>query len=352
MKNNNQKIKIMDVTLRDGSYVNHFQFSCAEQSVITTALEKVGYEYIEIGHGMGLGASTPKNGIALQSDREYLETAQKTLKKSKYGMFCIPGIASLEDIDMAAEYGVGFLRIGTNVDEVEKSKEYIERAKKHGIQVMTNYMKSYAVSPEFFANQVLKSVSYGADIVYVVDSAGSMMPEEIEKIHECVRKVSDVGLGFHGHDNLGLAMANSIKAADLGFEFIDCSLQGMGRSSGNTSTELFTICANKRGYGVDVDIMKLLEISKKYVYPMMKRLEPIDVMCGVTGFHTSYLGAIHKVAGTYGVNPLLLMEKYTKIDQLNMDEKKLEEIAKELPEDAESMIIADFSKYFGDEQRQ
>lgn len=342
----------MDVTLRDGSYVNHFQFSCVEQQMITTALEKVGYEYIEIGHGMGLGASTPKNGIALQSDREYLETAQKTLKKAKYGMFCIPGIASLDDIDLAAEYGVGFLRIGTNVDEVEKSKEYIERAKKYGIYVMTNYMKSYAVPPDFFAKQVEKSVSYGADIVYVVDSAGSMMPEEIERIYDRVRQVSDVGLGFHGHDNLGLAMANSIKAAELGFEFIDCSLQGMGRSAGNTSTELFTICANKRGYGIDVDIMKLLEISKKYVYPMMKRLEPLDVMCGVTGFHTSYLGAIHKVAGTYGVNPLLLMEEYTKIDQLNMDVKKLEEIAKKLPEDIESMSITDFSKYFGEEQRQ
>ena len=342
----------MDVTLRDGSYVNRFQFSCAEQKIITSALEKVGYEYIEIGHGMGLGASTPQNGIALQTDREYLETAQKFLKKAKYGMFCIPGVASLEDVDMAAQYGVQFLRIGTNVDQVEKSKEYIERAKKYGICVMTNYMKSYAVSPEFFARQVQKSVSYGADVVYVVDSAGSMMPEEIEKIYYKVRQVSNVTLGFHGHDNLGLAMANSIKAADLGFEFIDCSLQGMGRSSGNTSTELFTICANKRGYSVDIDIMKLLEISKKYVYPMMKRLEPLDVMCGATGFHTSYLGSIHKVAGTYGVNPLLLMEKYTQIDQLNVDEKKLEEIAKELPEDAESMSIVDFSKYFGDEQRQ
>ncbi|MBQ3035472.1 MAG: 4-hydroxy-2-oxovalerate aldolase [Lachnospiraceae bacterium] len=350
MKNSNNQLKIMDVTLRDGSYVNRFQFSCAEQKVITTALEDVGYEYIEIGHGMGLGASSPQNGIALHCDKEYLGTAQKSLKNAKYGMFCIPGIASLEDIDMAADYGVSFLRIGTNVDSVESSKAYIERAKKHGIYVMTNYMKSYAVSPTFFAEQVKKSEKYGADIVYVVDSAGSMMPEEIEIIYNEVRKVSSIGMGFHGHDNLGLAMANSIKAADLGFEYIDCSLQGMGRSSGNTSTELFTICARKRGYNLNINIMKLLEISKKYVYPIMKRIDPIDVMCGVTGFHTSYLGAIHKVAGTYGVNPLVLMEEYTKDDKLNMNIKKLEDIAKRLPEDIESLAVADFSRYFGDEQ--
>ncbi len=343
-------MKIMDVTLRDGSYANNFQFSCSEQKVITSSLEDLGYQYIEIGHGMGLGASSPKNGIALHSDEEYLETAQKSLKKAKYGMFCIPGIASLEDVDKAADYGVGFLRIGTNVTEVEKSEPYVKRAKDRGIHVMTNYMKSYAVTPQYFVEQVKRSISYGADTVYVVDSAGSMMPEQVETLFEEIRKVSDISLGFHGHDNLGLALWNSLKALELGFEFIDSSLQGMGRSSGNVSTELFTICAQKRGYDMNVDIHRLLEVSKKYVYPMMRRLNPIDVMCGYTGFHTSYLSAIHRVAGKYGVNPLRLMEKYTQYDQINMNEVKLEEIAKQLPEDIESLAVADFRGYFGNEQ--
>lgn len=344
-------IKIMDVTLRDGSYVNNFQFSCAEQKMITSSLEKLGISYIEIGHGMGLGASSPKNGIALHTDEEYLKSAQKSLTKAKYGMFCIPGIATLKDIDMAAEYGIGFLRIGINVDEVKATKPYIERAKKLGIHVMTNYMKSYAVSPSYFAEQVKYSIDYGADTVYLVDSAGSMMPEQIESYYEEIRKYTDISLGFHGHDNLGLALWNSFKAAELGFEYIDCSLQGMGRSSGNTSTELFAICAKKRGYDIDIDILKLLEISKKYVYSMNPKMNPIDIMCGVTGFHTSYLQAIHQMAGRYGVNPLLLMEKYTQFDQINMNIMKLEEIAKQLPEDEESLVIADFSGYFGNEQR-
>ena len=215
---------------------------------------------------------------------------------------------------------------------------------------MTNYMKSYAVTPEYFVEQVKRSISYGADTVYVVDSAGSMMPEQVETLFEEIRKVSDISLGFHGHDNLGLALWNSLKALELGFEFIDSSLQGMGRSSGNVSTELFTICAQKRGYDMNVDIHRLLEVSKKYVYPMMRRLNPIDVMCGYTGFHTSYLSAIHRVAGKYGVNPLRLMEKYTQYDQINMNEVKLEEIAKQLPEDIESLAVADFRGYFGNEQ--
>lgn len=177
-----------------------------------------------------------------------------------------------------------------------------------------------------------------------------MMPEQIEEIYEEIRKVSDIDLGFHGHDNLGMAMTNSFKALELGFKYIDTSLQGMGRSSGNTSTELFTVSAEKRGYKVGLDTQLLITASRKYVYPLYSKHNSIDVMCGVTGFHTSYLGAINRVAGLYGVNPLTLMAEYTKIDQLSMNEEKLKEIAAKLPEDLEGLALADFSGYFGNEQ--
>lgn len=341
------KFKIMDVTLRDGSYANHFQFSLAQQEAITVGLESCGIPYIEIGHGQGLGASSPEHGIALHSDEEYLRTAQQTLKKARYGMFCIPGIAKLEDIDMAAEYGISFLRIGTNVTEVESSKSYIERAKKHGIEVFSNYMKSQAISSKELAEQVKKSVSYGTDCVYVVDSAGCMTPNQLAQVFNDVRQVSDVPLGFHGHDNIGLVLWNCFKAVELGFEFVDCTLQGMGRSSGNASTEYFVIAAKKMGYDIDVDVKTILNLSKKYVYPMCKNNNIIDTMCGVTGMHTGYLGSIHKISGRYGVNPLLLMEEYAKYNQVYMDVEKLDEIARELPKDLEGFMIADFNGYFG-----
>ena len=337
----------MDVTLRDGSYANHFQFSLAQQRIITTSLEELGFEFIEIGHGMGLGASSPKNGVALHTDDEYLEMAQKTLKKAKYGMFCIPGIATLEDVEKAAKYGAGFIRVGTNVTEVEKAEPYIRKAKELGLIVMSNYMKVYAMSPEFVAEQAKKSENYGADYVYIVDSAGCMLPNEVEEMYKAIRKISNIKLGFHGHDNIGLAMSNALKAAELGFDIVDCTLQGMGRSSGNTPTELFVICAEKMGYNLNVDIPRLLNLSKKYVYPMMHRHNNIDVMCGVVGMHTGFLGSIHKVAGKYGVNPMILMREYAKFSKTIMDVEKLEEIAKRLPEDLESYSIADFNGYFG-----
>lgn len=344
------KVEILDVTLRDGSYAIDFQFSCAQQKLITRGLEKLGIKYVEIGHGQGLGASSPRNGIALQTDDEYLDAARDSLFESQYGMFCIPGVASIDDVEKACDKGVGFLRIGTNVTEVETSEKFVKIAKNRGIIVATNYMKSYAVDPEYLAEQVVKSESYGADIAYVVDSAGCMTPDQLEKITNTIRKRSGISLGFHGHDNLGFALANSIKAVELGYEYIDCSLQGMGRSSGNTPTELFAIAANRMGYDVNIDVKEILKLSRRYVFPLARKINLIDTMCGYTGFHTSYLRAVNKISGKYGVDPLALIESYAKEDQVHMDITRLEEIARSLPEDLESYSLCDFNGYFGHEQ--
>lgn len=340
-------VKIMDVTLRDGSYAYNFNFSLAQQKVITCGLEELGLEFIEIGHGMGLNASSPQNGIALHSDEEYLKTAQKSLKKAKYGIFCIPGIARLEDVDKAAEYGAGFIRVGINVTDVLKAEPYIKRAKDRGLIVMVNFMKTYAKSPEYVAEQAIIAESFGADYVYIVDSAGYMMPSDIEAYFESVNAKTSVKLGFHGHDNIGLALANTLKAAEVGFDIVDCTLQGMGRSAGNTATELFAICAQRKGYDLGIDIPKILNLSKKYVYPLHSRYNNIDVMCGVVGMHTGFLGSVYKISGKYGINPMLLMQEYSKYSQVQMDIEVLDRIAQSMPEDIESYMVADFHGYFG-----
>lgn len=349
----NKEIKIMDVTLRDGSYAVNFQISCALQRLVGTSLEELGYEYLEIGHGMGLGASSPQNGVALHTDKEYLSCAKKYLKKIKYGVFCIPGIAAIDDLDLAAEYGASFVRIGTNANEVEKSEKYVQRARQLGLKVMTNYMKSYTVTPEQFSEQVRKSESYGADVIYIVDSSGSMQPNQIEMYYEAIKKVSDLEVGFHAHDNLGMALSNSLKAVELGIDFIDTSLQGLGRSSGNASTELFTINAMRQGYKLDIDIKKLLILSKKFVYPLVcrKGINPLDVMCGVSGFHTSYLKYVHEAAGYYGISPLDLIEAYAAEDRTGINMERMDMIAQELPENLESYSVINFNGYFGNEQK-
>ena len=344
--------QIMDVTLRDGSYAIDFQFSTIDVEVIGKKLDNLGYGYIEIGPGMGMGASSLHNGLALNTDEEYLKAAQNTIKKAKYGMFCIPGIASLDDIEKCAGYGMGFIRIGTNVDKIEESAGYIKKAKECGLEVMANYMKSYVMPADKFAEQVMKSESYGADVVYLVDSSGSMFPEDIERYYNFIRKKTNIRLGLHAHNNLGLALSNSLYAVDLGFYLIETSLQGMGRSAGNTSTELFTICGMKKGILPEFNYKELLLFSRRIIYPLMKKggVNPVDTVCGVAGFHSSYLKSIHRQAALSGVNPLELIEAYSDIDRLGLDEDKLSKVAMGLQKDKTSNMEVDFTNYFCDEQ--
>ncbi len=344
---NTGQFEIMDVTLRDGSYAINYQFSLEDEQNIGTALKDLGCKYIEIGHGMGLGASNERNGYAKHSDKEYLQCAMEYMQGVHYGMFCIPGIAKLEDIVMAAEYGCSFIRIGTNVEDVKKSEPYIKYAKQHKLMVTANYMKSYAVTAEEFKQAVQYSESWGADLVYIVDSAGGMMPTDIERYYNAIRQCSNIKTGFHGHNNIGMALANSLFAIQLGMDFIDCSLQGIGRSSGNTSFEYLVICLKKMGYDLSIDTMELLLASKRYIYPFMKKtgIHPIDLECGIAGFHSSYLKEVCKSAIENEINPLQLIEKYCTRDQVGLDCNLLNQMAVNLPKDKASMEVIDIISY-------
>ncbi len=343
---------IMDVTCRDGSYAINFQLSTAAEKNICCGLETLGFKYIEVGHGIGLGASRKNHGKALHTDEEYLGCVQQNLHKAQYGVFCIPGIADLEDVDLAAEFGCGFIRIGCNVEDIDKTEPYIKRAKVKGLTVMANYMKSYATPIRQFEEAVKKSEAWGADLVYIVDSAGSMLPADVERYCNAIKKISNIKTGFHGHDNIGMALTNSIHAAELGVDFIDASLQGFGRSSGNTVMETFVVCLKKMGYDLPVDEIALLYLGRQYVYPLMKGrgINPIDIECGASGFHSSYLQDIHKISAQFEVDPLLLIREYSKIDKVNMDVERLAKIAAGLPVNNKDGYLLDMVDYLGGEQ--
>ena len=352
----NRNAQIMDVTLRDGSYAINFQFSENETASISKNLFDAGIDYIEIGHGVGLDGSSSENGIASCSDEQYLSAAFRSVPKGKYGMFCIPKYAKVDSLEKLQEYGATFVRVGSDVADVESTEKYIQKAKKLGLEVMANYMKSYVVSPYEFSEKVKKSESYGADVVYIVDSAGSMGREEIEKYYEAIKKVSNIRVGFHGHNNLGLAVANSLFALELGFDIVDTSVLGMGRSAGNAATELLIGNLQRREIALNYDLKRIMECAEKYVRPLWKhKTNALDLYCGIAEFHTSYMKYIHRYATEYQVNPLDLILLYTKYDKVNMDEKKLIEIAANMPKDTlfyqEMKTEELFGDYIGNEQK-
>lgn len=347
------KFKIIDTTLRDGSYAINFAFTLNQTYLISRELENAGIEYIEVAHGVGLNASNCGHGQALQTDKEYIQAAVKDSKNAKIGVFCIPGIARLEDVDMAVDEGIKFIRIGTNVTEVEHSEKFIKRAKERGIEVFANYMKSYALNPKEFAQKVKLSESYGADGVYIVDSSGGMFKEDLKNYFEAIRKVSKLPVGFHAHDNLGLAIANNLEAIEMGMDFVDSSLQGLGRSSGNAATELLVAALIKKNYKSDIDYIKLMEIGHKYIIPLLTNTgrQPLDVVSGFADFHSSYMGYIQKYSFKYKINPLLLIIELCKVDKINICEKLLDSLAQKIKsEEVVDLDEYNFNRYFGHEQ--
>lgn len=348
-----KNIKILDTTLRDGSYAVNFSFTCNQTKIICKNLQESGIQLIEIGHGTGLNSSNKGFGKSAQTDEEYMQSANEVLNHSKFGMFCIPGIAELENIDLAAKHEMGFLRIGTDVTRVEESKEFIKRAKDHGMYVAANYMKSYAMKPEKFAQKVLLSESYGADIVYVVDSAGGMFPQDIENYFKEINKISNIPLGFHGHDNLGLGISNSLTAIDLGAKIVDSSLQGLGRSSGNASTEILILALLKRGYEINIDFFKLLELGQNIIQPLIpfKGRNPLDTISGFADFHSSYMPKILEYASKFDIEPLKLIIEITKIDKIDVNDDILERAAKKINlQENKISTRFDPSWYIGGEQ--
>jgi 4-hydroxy-2-oxovalerate aldolase len=347
--------RLLDTTLRDGSYVINFQFTARDTAIIARELEHAGFELIEIGHGVGLGASERGHGKAAETDAAYLEAAAGAIKQAMWGMFCIPGVAKLEDVDLAASFGMRFLRVGTDVADVADSAPFIERAKQHGMFVCANYMKSYVVDPAEFARKAKMSEKFGADVVYVVDSAGGMLTRDMEAYFRAVQDACNVAIGFHGHDNLGLGVANAIRAVELGAEIIDASLQGMGRSAGNTPTELFIVVMERLGVPLGFDPLRVMDIGEKYIKPLVQRqgLNSLDVVAGFAQFHSSYMGVIREFSSKFGVDPRKLIIALCERDRVNAPRAIVEELARALSEEGDDAFSARFhlERYYGAEQK-
>ena len=330
----NPKLQILECTLRDGSYVIDFQFTMRDTALIAAALENAGFNLIEIGHGVGMNASRSGKGVAAATDEEYMQVAATTLKRAKWGMFFIPGIGRHEDLDLAATYKMDFVRIGTNATEVEDSKDYIEHAKKLGMHVSANLMKSYVLPPKELAAQAKLSEKFGADMICLVDSAGCMLPDDIQNYMFAMQDALSTPIGFHCHNNLALGMANALTAVNCGAQSVDSTLQGMGRGGGNPATEVLVTILKKQGLDLGIDPNHLMDISGRIIKPMLreKGLDSINVTLGYAGFHSSHLKTISKYASLYGIDPRELIVSVCEVDRVNAPEDLVEGLARQLLE--------------------
>lgn len=343
---------LLDTTLRDGSYVINFGFDRQQTATICTELDEAGVDLIEVGHGVGLNASNRNQGVARETDEVYMAAAAKSVRRAKWGMFAIPGVCDLGHIDACIDHKVGFLRFGVSIDSYQKVTPFIEKAKNAGIMVCVNFMKSYVRPPIIFEKAAREIIAQGADYVYIVDSAGNMPPRTVRQYCE---RISDLPFGFHAHNNLGLAMANALEATECGAAVIDTSLQGMGRSTGNTMTEHFVALMQREGKLTQINLLAVLDVGEEHVRPLLSAVghDSVDLICGYAGFHSSYMDVIRRHALEFDVDPRLLIIEVCKQDQSDAPDALVREKARQLRAASD---VSGFrhrfrlDRYFGHEQ--
>jgi 4-hydroxy-2-oxovalerate aldolase len=345
-------MKILDTTLRDGSYVINFGFSAEQTTNISAALDEARVDLIEVGHGVGLNASKKGLGQAAETDVAYMEAAAKAVTRGKWGMFAIPGVCDLSHLDACFDHGIGFLRLGVSIDAYEKVVPFVEKAKAAGVIACVNFMKSYTREPLVFEQAAREIMKAGTDYVYIVDSAGNMTPARVRQYCE---RIIDLPIGFHAHNNLGLAMANALVAEECGAEVIDCSLQGMGRCTGNTMTEHFVALMHREGKLGHIDLLTLLDAAEEQVRPLLRQVghDTVDLICGYSGFHSSCMDVIRRNAIEFDVDPRLLIIEVCKCTQSEAPEGLVREKARALRTSSEERGFLHrfpLTQYFGCEQ--
>jgi 4-hydroxy 2-oxovalerate aldolase len=303
MKN---KIRIVDTTLRDGSHAVKHQYTLEDIYRISSALDKAGVYAIEISHGDGLSGSSIQYGFAKHSDEERLIQAHKVVENSKIAVLLLPGVGTREDLKMAIENGAEIARIATHVTEADISEQHIKMAKEMGLEVMTFLMLSHMEPPEKLLEQAKLMESYGADVVYVVDSAGAMVLNEVKVRVEILKKNLKVEVGFHAHNNLGLAIGNTIAAIEEGATVVDGTLGGVGAGAGNAPTEVLTAVLDKMGFQTGIDLYAIIDAAEDIMRPRMLRPQIIDkssLILGYAGVYSSFLLHTYKAAEKFDVDP-------------------------------------------------
>jgi 4-hydroxy-2-oxovalerate aldolase len=297
-------VHVLDATLRDGSHPMGHAFTADQIAAVAAGLDGAGLEYIEVSHGDGLGGSSINYGRSLLSDEEMLVAASPAVRKGKLTALLLPGIGTREDVEMAAGKGVRAVRVATHVTEADIAEQHIGLVKKLGMEAFGFLMMGHMAAPEKVAEQARIFEAAGADVVYVADSAGTMVPDDVRARIAAVVAAVKLPVGFHAHNNLSLAVANSLAALDAGAGFLDGTCRGLGAGAGNAQLEVLTGVLDKVGYGTSIDFYRIMDVAEKIVAPMMKRPQVIGanaLMMGYAGVYSSFLLFTARAAERFGV---------------------------------------------------
>ncbi|MFF2440247.1 4-hydroxy-2-oxovalerate aldolase [Priestia megaterium] len=334
MKRNSDKpIKITEVSLRDGSHVVKHQFTEAQVKSVAKALDDAGMHYIEVSHGDGLGGSTLQYGKSLVDEMKLIEAAVEEAKQATIAVLLIPGIGTVHELKQANSLGAGLVRVATHVTEADVSAQHIEYARKLGMETFGFLMMAHSAPVEKLVEQAKLMESYGAQGVYITDSAGALLPHEVRERVRALRQSLQVEVGFHAHNNLSLAVANTLAAIEEGATRIDGSVRCLGAGAGNTQTEALIAVLNRLGIDVGIDLYKIMDLAEEVVGPILPGSQEIrkgSLAMGYAGVYSSFLLHAERAAKRFNLDSRDILLELGKRKAVGGQEDMILDVAAEL----------------------
>ena len=288
-----KKITLHDMTLRDGMHPKQHQMTLAQMKSIAQGLDAAGMPLIEVTHGDGLGGASVNYGFPAHSDEEYLSAVIPLMKQAKVSALLLPGIGTVDHLKMARELGVHTIRVATHCTEADVSEQHITMARKMDMDTVGFLMMAHMNSAEGLVKQARLMEGYGANCIYVTDSAGYLLPDQVKERIAAVRAAlkPETELGFHGHHNLAMGVANSIAAIEAGANRIDAAAAGLGAGAGNTPMEVLVAVLERMGVHTGVDVFKIQDVAEDLVVPVMDfpiRIDRDALTLGYAGVYGSF----------------------------------------------------------------
>ena len=331
-----KKIRLHDMSLRDGMHSIRHQFTLQNMQDLSQALDKAHVPLIEVTHGDGLGGSSVNYGFGLHSDREYLEAVIPHLQHAKVSILLIPGISTIKDLKAIEDLGVSTVRVATHCTEADVAEQHIKYAAKQGFDTVGFLMMSHMVSPEKILEQAKLMYGYGANCLYMTDSAGHMLPEDVKEKIGILRDYfpAEIEIGFHGHHNLAMGVANSLAAVEAGATRIDGSVAGFGAGAGNTPLEVFAAVCDMYGVETGVNVNALMDAAEDVAVPMMgenlPRINRNALTLGYAGVYSSFLLHAKRAEEKHGVPAREILLELGRRGTVGGQEDMIEDVALEM----------------------